>query len=376
MFLQKLQLSNYKNYLDLEVEFSSKINCFVGNNGSGKTNLLDAIYYLSFCKSYFNGIDSQNIHHDLDFFAIHGRYDSLSDEKTDMVSCILKRNERKILKINKKEYSRLADHIGKIPLVMVSPYDIDLINEGSEFRRKYFDSVLSQFDKSYLNDIVHYQKILLQRNALLKRFAETHSFDHSSLQLWDDQLIITGDRIHEKRKLFLEEFQPIIQHYFKEISGGLENITIRYESQLLKTDFSSLLKGAVENDRMAQYTTVGTHKDDYFFLMDDFPLKRFGSQGQQKTFLVALKLAQFESTTKIKNTKPILLLDDIFDKLDDQRVGYLINLVGNNNFGQVFISDTQTERISSIFNKFSIEHSIFTISNASITPLNGTIDER
>lgn len=370
MFLQKLQLSNFKNYQDLEIEFSSKINCFVGDNGSGKTNLLDAIYYLSFCKSYFNGIDSQNIHHGLDFFAIHGRYISISDESSDMVSCILKRNERKVLKINKKEYTRLADHIGKIPLVMVSPYDVDLINEGSEFRRKYFDSVLSQFDKNYLNDIVQYQKILLQRNALLKRFAETYTFDYPSLQLWDDQIINTGRRIHEKRKQFLEEFQPIIQHYFKEISGGAENITIHYESQLMKKDFTTLLKDAVENDRMAQYSTVGIHKDDYFFLMDDFPLKRFGSQGQQKTFLVALKLAQFESTTKIKNIKPILLLDDIFDKLDDKRVGYLINMVGNNNFGQVFISDTQTERISSIFSKFHIEHSIFAISNASITPLN------
>lgn len=376
MFLQKLQISNYKNYLDLDVEFSSKINCFVGNNGSGKTNLLDAIYYLSYCKSYFNGIDSQNIRHTLDFFAIHGRYVSLNDENTDFVSCILKRNERKILKINKKEYARLSDHIGKIPLVMVSPYDIDLINEGSEFRRRYFDSVLSQFDKSYLNDIVQYQKLLLQRNALLKRFAETHAFDYPSLQLWDDQLVPVAERIHEKRKQFLEEFQPIIQHYFKKISGGVESITISYESQLLKDDFATTLKAAILNDRSAQYTTVGIHKDDYFFLMDGFPLKRFGSQGQQKTFLVALKLAQFESTTKIKQIKPILLLDDIFDKLDDQRVEYLISLVGHNNFGQVFITDTQSERISSIFSKFSIDHSIFTISDASITPLNKDKNER
>lgn len=372
MFLQKLQLSNYKNYEDLEIDFSSKINCFVGENGSGKTNLLDAIFYLSYCKSYFNGIDSQNIRHDHDFFAIHGRYLSFSNENSDTISCILKRNERKILKINKKEYPRLSDHIGTIPLVMVSPYDIDLINEGSEFRRKYFDSVLAQFDKNYLNDIVQYQKILQQRNALLKKFAEMHTYDAASMDLWDDQMVAVGIRIHQKRKQFLIDFQPIIQHYFEEISGGVEKISIRYESQLLKTDFALLLKKAKDNDLSSQHTTVGIHKDDYFFLMDDYPLKRFGSQGQQKTFLVALKLAQFESTTNIKKTKPILLLDDIFDKLDNNRVGYLINLVGNNNFGQVFISDTQTERISQIFSSFNIDHSIFTISNAVVTPLNIT----
>lgn len=370
MFLQRLQIVNYKNYREVAIDFSSKVNCFVGNNGAGKTNLLDAIYYLSFCKSYFNGVDSQNICHDLDFFALHGRYVSLADqESTDLVSCILKRNDRKVIKFNKKEYTRFADHIGKIPLVMVSPYDVDLINEGSEFRRKYFDSVLSQFDKSYLNDIVQYQKILLQRNALLKKFGETRTFNLPSLQIWDDQMVVLGKRIHEKRKTFLEEFQPIIQRFFEVISGGTEMISVKYESQLYKDDFANLLQSACENDRHAQYSTVGIHKDDYSFLMDGYPLKRYGSQGQQKTFLVALKLAQFETTTNVAKVNPILLLDDIFDKLDDKRVGALINLVGNNAFGQVFITDTQSERISSIFNTHSIDHAIFNVSSSAITPL-------
>jgi DNA replication and repair protein RecF len=376
MFLQKIQVSNYKNYAQLDIEFSSKINCFVGDNGSGKTNLLDAIYYLSYCKSYFNGIDSQNIFHDLGFFAIHGNYVSLTDQSSDFISCVLKRNERKVVKINKKEYQKLSDHIGKIPLVMVSPYDVDLINEGSEFRRKYFDSVLAQFDKLYLDDLVQYQKILLQRNALLKSFAENKRFDPNALVIWDDQMVNVGERIHQKRKQFLNEFQPIIQKYFNLISGGAEQISVKYESQLTNNDFYILLKKALDNDRNAQYSTVGIHKDDYFFLMDDYPLKRFGSQGQQKTFLVALKLAQFESTMQIKKVKPILLLDDIFDKLDDNRVGLLINLVGNDTFGQVFISDTQSERISLIFNEFSIDHSIFQIKNAAIIPLNQSSDER
>lgn len=371
MFLQRLNISNYKNYREVSIDFSAKINCFIGNNGAGKTNLLDAIYYLSFCKSYFNGIDSQNICHNEDFFAIHGRYDSVvNHDGADLVSCTLKRNDRKTIKYNKKEYTRFAEHIGKIPLVMVSPYDIDLINEGSEFRRRYFDSVLSQFDKSYLNDIVQYQKILMQRNALLKKFAETRTFDLGSLQIWDDQLVALGIRIHDKRKIFLEDFQPIIQHFFEVISGGSEKISIKYESQLFKGSFSSLLNQAMDNDRNAQYSTVGIHKDDYLFLMDDFPLKRYGSQGQQKTFLVSLKLAQFETTTQIVKVKPILLLDDIFDKLDDKRVSALINLVGKNSFGQVFITDTQSERISSIFNDFNIDHAIFDVSNSAVTPYN------
>jgi DNA replication and repair protein RecF len=252
---------------------------------------------------------------------------------------------------------------------MVSPYDVDLINEGSEFRRKYFDSVLAQFDKFYLDDLVQYQKVLLQRNALLKKFAETKHFSAEELQLWDEQMVAIGNRIHKKRKEFLNEFQPIIQKYFQLISGGVEKISVRYESQLNHGDFELQLKKALETDRMVQYSTVGIHKDDYFFLMDDYPLKRFGSQGQQESLLVALKLAQFESTMEVKSVKPILLLDDIFDKLDDQRVGRLINLVGNDTFGQVFITDTQTERISSIFNKFKIDHSIFLISEASVTPI-------
>ncbi len=366
MFLERLQLNNFKNYIENDIQFSSKINCFVGNNGVGKTNILDAIYYLSYCKSYFSSTDWQNIRHEQDYFSIHGTYLINEQENKDLVSCILKKNQRKVFKINKKEYPRLSEHIGLIPLVMVSPYDIDLINEGSEYRRKYIDSVIIQFDKNYLNDIINYNKILTQRNALLKQFYETNRFDKNSLELWDEQMVLLGEKIFEKRKSFINDFINVIRQYFQKISGLNEVISIVYESHLNDNNFYDLLKKVLDNDRNSQYSTVGIHKDDFQFLLNNYPLKKFGSQGQQKTFLVALKLSQFEYTSNIKKINPILLLDDIFDKLDDNRVSFLIKLVGDNKFGQVFITDTQSDRIKRIFENYQIEHSIFQISETQL----------
>lgn len=360
MYLKKLILSNFKNCTEADLQFSPKINCFVGNNGVGKTNLLDAIYYLSFCKSYFNSVDMQNIKHGEPFFAIHGTYQKNGGSE-DLLSCLQKRAAKKQFKLNKKDYDRLADHIGHFPLVMISPYDRDLINDGSDVRRKYIDGVIAQFDHMYLDDLLNYNKALSQRNALLKSFVEKRSFDAASLEIWDEQIIGLGKRIFEKRESFLKEFAPIFQHYFEFISGGKEEVTIQYESQLQTDDLGSLLKSALNRDRKVRYTTVGIHKDDLLFNIGDYPIKKFGSQGQQKSFVIAIRLAQFDYTKNIKGFKPVLLFDDIFDKLDDSRVEQIISLVSDNNFGQVFITDTQRQRTEKIFKRVQIDHKIFEV---------------
>ncbi len=358
MILQRLLLTGFKNYAQADFEFSANVNCFVGNNGVGKTNLLDAIHYLSFCKSFFTPLDIQNIRHGDDFFAIHGTF-SRSDGSGDLIQCIQKRDIRKRFLINKKEYDRLSDHIGLFPLVMISPYDRDLINDGSELRRKYIDSVISQFDKVYLDDLIQYHKAVAHRNALLKTFIDRSHFEPASLEIWDDQLVSSGKRIHERRSTFIEHFKPLFQDYFSMITGGAEQVDITYSSQLTGTRFEDVLQSALSSDRAAGYSTAGIHKDDLIFLIDGYPVKRFGSQGQQKSFLIAVKLAQFEYTRNIKGYKPILLLDDIFDKLDDFRVSRLLKLVSDESFGQVFVTDTSRDRIVSLFDKSAIEHRIF-----------------
>lgn len=365
MNLSHLILSNFKNYTEADLTFSEKINCLVGGNGAGKTNVMDAIYYLSFCKSYFNPIDSQNIKHNEDFFALHGFY-NIQNEHEDKVSCIQKRSHKKQFRFNTKDYDRLADHIGKIPLVMISPYDRDLINEGSETRRKYIDGVISQFDKVYLSDLLEYNKALLQRNVLLKSFAEQRHFDELSLSIWDEKMASLGENLYQKRKEFLKDFNPLFEEYYRYLSGGNEQVEVVYSSQLEEGNLKDLLKEAVQRDRMARYTTQGIHKDDLILLIDGFPVKKFGSQGQQKSFVVAIKLAQFEYTRQKKGFKPILLFDDIFDKLDDERVSQIVELVSKENFGQVFITDTQHQRIKSIFDKIKIDHKIFFVEKGTV----------
>ena len=375
MFLQKLSLINFKNCREAEFVFSEKINCFFGDNGVGKTNLLDAIYYLSFCKSYFNSIDSQNILHSENFFSIHGTYVKNGDS-TALVSCILEQNKRKRFKLNKKEYNRLSDHIGLFPLVMISPYDRDLINEGSDIRRKFIDGVISQYDKTYLDNLIKYNKSLDQRNTLLKRFAENNFFDSEAIEIWDAQLIKYGNMIFNQRTDFLKDFIPIFEDYFEFLTSHLKNnssrpetVNIEYDSQLKDNDFRSLLENNLQKDRMLKYSTIGTHKDDLIFTIGGYPIKKFGSQGQQKSFVIAIKLAQFEYTKKIKGFKPVLLFDDIFDKLDNLRVEQLIKLVSNNSFGQVFITDTQRERIEKVFHTVKIDHKIFQVLNGKSTEI-------
>ncbi len=370
MNCKRLQLHNFKNFLEADIQLHPKINFFVGDNGVGKTNLMDAIHYLSFCKSFYNNSDQLNIRHSADFFAIHGFFDDVNVQDNVHVGCILKQNSRKVFKLNKKEYPRMADHIGLIPLVMVSPYDVDLINQGSEHRRRYFDGVVSQFDRLYLEDLINYNKVLQQRNVLLKTMAEQHRFDINSIQIWDMQMIEIGQRIHQRRSAFLENLKPVFQEYYNFLTNGKEEIDIEYQSQINNRDYADVLSEAIEKDRYAQYSTVGIHKDDYVFLMNNYPVKRFGSQGQQKSFLMALKLAQFSYTSQVKNVKPLLLLDDIFDKLDENRVSKIIELAGDGKLGQVFISDTHMDRIEKLFARLNLPYKCFQISDNQIIEVN------
>jgi len=365
MYLTRLKLINFKNYSGADLEFSPKINCFVGGNGAGKTNLLDAIYYLSFTRSCFNPIDSQNIRHEQDFFAIHGDY-MRNDVVGFNIHCIQKRAQNKEFLFNQDRYERMADHIGLIPLVIVSPYDRDLINDGSEFRRKYIDGVISQFDPAYLNDLLTYNKALASRNALLRSFGEPRTFDAVMLEAYQPALIETGQRIYEKRRAFLKTFVPKFDHYYRVISGKEEPVGITYLSQLSGESLENLFGLNLEKDRATRYTNAGIHKDDLEFTIDGYPVKRFGSQGQQKSFVIAIKLAQFEYTHLVKNFKPVLLFDDIFDKLDGDRVETLIGLVGKESFGQVFITDTQPGRVRNIFAQTSIDHRIFRVNNGEV----------
>ncbi|HRY31882.1 MAG TPA: DNA replication/repair protein RecF [Bacteroidales bacterium] len=359
MYLKHLTLSNFKNYPEADLELSPKINCFVGDNGVGKTNLLDAMYYLSFCKSCFNPQDMQNIRDEEEYFAIHGYYRKNGDQE-DVVSCIQKRGLRKQFRLNRKDYDRLADHIGLFPLVMVSPGDTDLIGSGSEERRKYLDGVISQFDRVYLDNLLVYNRVLQQRNSLLKQ-AEDSAMAATALEAWDLQLVDPAHLIHRKRDEFLREFIPIFQTFFNIISGGRETVGIAYESQLHTAGLAALLKESLRRDLLLRFTTTGIHKDELSFTIRGLPVRKFGSQGQQKSFLVALRLAQFEYTRRLKGFKPLLLFDDIFDKLDEKRVSQIIRLVGEDNFGQVMITDTHPERIKQIFREIQLDHKIFHI---------------
>jgi DNA replication and repair protein RecF len=357
MHLQKLSLLNFKNFGQLEYEFKNRINCFVGNNGAGKTNLLDAIHYLSLCKSFFNSIDSQNIRHNEDFFVIQGRY--LREGKEENIYCGVKRNTRKTFRRNKKEYEKLSDHIGLLPVVMVSPGDSVLITGGSEERRKFMNGVISQYDRQYLEDMISYNHAMVQRNVLLKEFTRKKYFDREAIDIWSEQMIGPGERIFEKRRLFLEKILPLFRHYQQYVSLGREEVDLIYESQLHNANFRDIMNEAMDKDRILQYSTCGIHKDELVLNIGDHPVRKTGSQGQQKTYLLALKLAQFDFIREVNGFLPILLLDDIFDKLDHDRVEQIIKLVSDNNFGQIFITDTSRQRINNILDKTGIEYSVY-----------------
>ena len=357
MYLQKISLVNFKNIESQSFDFQQKINCFVGNNGIGKTNVLDAIYYLSFTKSYFNSVAIQNIRHGEGFFMIEGDY--LLNDRNEKIVCSLKKGQKKVLKRNGKNYDKFSDHIGQLPLVIISPADRDLVTEGSDTRRKFIDGVISQQNKKYLQDLLAYNKVLSQRNALLKYFAANRTFDALNLSVYDDQLSEYGGRIYEVRKQFLSEFIPIFNKKYQIISGDKEIVNLKYKSQLHDFSMKDLLQKALPKDKLIQYTTSGIHKDDLSFEIGEYPIKKFGSQGQQKSYLIALKLAQFEFIKQQSNVTPILLLDDIFDKLDENRVAQIIDLVNNEEFGQIFITDTHSERTEKILKQGEKPYQIF-----------------
>ncbi|MBK5286773.1 MAG: DNA replication/repair protein RecF [Bacteroidia bacterium] len=365
MYLRKLSVINFKNYPQADLAFDEGANCFVGDNGAGKTNLLDAIYYLSFCKSYFNVIDSQNILHGTPFFMIQGQF--ILGNREELISCGLKRNQKKIFRRNQNEYARLAEHIGLLPCVMISPYDIELITGGSEERRKFIDSIISQYDRIYLDDLINYNKALTQRNALLRQFSRNNSFDKESLAVWDDLLISLGTNLFKKRQLFLDEFTPLFNKHYKFISGEREEVAVVYDSHHHLENFAEHFANTLKRDLTLEYTTTGIHKDDLLFTMGGHSVKKISSQGQQKSFLISLKLAQFDFIKSIKNIFPLLLLDDVFDKLDDFRVNRLMELVSHDNFGQIFITDTHTERVIEIFNKIKKPIRTFSIENGMVT---------
>jgi DNA replication and repair protein RecF len=362
MRLNSLSILNYKNIREAELVFSPKINCFIGNNGMGKTNVLDAIYFLSFCKSHSNSIDSQSINHDSEFCFIQGKY--MLGESFEDIYCGMKLRQKKQFKRNKKEYERLSDHIGLLPLVLVSPDDSALISEGSDERRKFVDGVISQYDKTYLNHLLQYNIALKQRNALLKM---ERNVDETLLDIWEEQMAIFGNYIYEKRKQFINDFVPIFQNFYSYISNQNEKVSLSYKSQHDDRDVRTSMIATRGRDFTLGYSTQGIHKDELEMLLNGHPIKRVGSQGQNKTYLISLKLAQFDFLKRTHNFSPLLLLDDIFDKLDSIRVKKIVELVSRETFGQIFITDTNREHLDLILLQLSQDAKIFHVENGEIS---------
>lgn len=365
MIIERLSILNYKNIEQAEICPSPKVNCFLGSNGMGKTNLLDAIYYLSFCRSHSNPSDVQNIKHDAEFAVVQGWY-NLSD-KTEELFCSLRRKQKKQFKRNKKGYERFSDHIGLLPLIIVSPSDTNLIAGGSEERRKFMDMFLSQFDKEYLHALIRYNKALMQRNALLKN---EMSIDPTLLDLWDEQLAADGQIVYEKRKQFIERFIPTFQKIYDFICLSHEQVKLEYKSHFSSGDFLALLKERRQRDMILGHTSAGIHRDDLEMMMDEYSIRRVGSQGQNKTYVVALKLAQFDFLKQATSTTPILLLDDIFDKLDSSRVEQIIKLVLEQDYGQIFVTDTNREHLDEILSHTNSNYHLYEVREGTISQKN------
>lgn len=368
VFLQKLRLFNYKNYEELNLELGQKIYCFFGKNGSGKTNLLDAIYYLSFTKSSISASDGYVVRKEENQFLVKGDFkiDSLQHE----VTCSFSGNKKNV-QANGQAYQKFSDHIGKFPVVLVAPQDIELIWDGSELRRRFFDSLISQLDRLYLEHLIAYTHQLKQRNSLL-RLAEGSTIDRDLLASYDERLAISGNYIYKKRKSFVAEFLPVFREHYSFLSDSpSEEVAIDYKSELDVLGLEKLLAKNIERDILLQRTTSGIHRDDFVFTLNRSELKRTGSQGQQKSFLIGLKLTEFEVIAENKQLKPILLLDDIFDKLDDFRIRKLMILVAQGKFGQLFITDARPGRSREILSEAGIEAEIFLVDNGTVTKENG-----
>ena len=365
LILKRISILNYKNLEQVELSFSPKLNCFFGQNGMGKTNLLDAVYFLSFCKSAGNPIDSQNICHDADFFVIQGFYEA-ADGTPEEIYCGMKRRQKKQFKRNKKEYTRLSDHIGFLPLVMVSPADSELIAGGSDERRRFMDVVISQYDKEYLDALIRYNKALVQRNTLLK---SEQPVEEELFLVWEEMMAQAGEVVFRKREAFIREFIPIFQSFYSFISQDREKVGLSYDSHARDASLLEVLKESRARDQIMGYSLRGVHKDELNMLLGDFPIKREGSQGQNKTYLVALKLAQFDFLKRTGTTVPLLLLDDIFDKLDASRVEQIIKLVAGDSFGQIFITDTNREHLDRILHKVGSDYKMFRVEQGTVAEM-------
>ena len=358
-YLKKISIINYKNIVDKEYNLDPKINCFVGNNGVGKTNILDSIYHLALGKSYFNLRNDQLINKDEDFMVIDGLFD-LNGKKENII-CSIKRGDKKNLKRNGKTYKKFSNHIGLIPVVLISPYDNDLINEGSSERRKFIDSIISQNNKEYLINLIAYSRVIQNRNSLLKQYNKSVDFDLDTIKIYDDQIIKLSEPIFMARKNFFNDFKDLVIEKYDQISENQEKISIEYKSDLFDSEIKNLIENSFQKDVILQYTSSGIHKDDFIFNLDGSRIKKFGSQGQQKSFLIALKLAQFEYLKNKTGNSPILLLDDIFDKLDLIRVKRIVEIVNSTNFGQLFLSDTDRERIEKVLSSLNLSSKIFDV---------------
>lgn len=369
MILENISIINYKNIKGVNLDLSPKINCLIGHNGVGKTNFLDAIYYLSFCRSANNPIDSQIIMHDENFFMLEGNYRTEQGD-IENIYCGMKRGTKKHFKRNKKEYKRLSQHIGLVPLIYVSPSDSSLIEGGSEERRRLMDVVISQYDHSYIELLSNYNKALQQRNTLLKMEEEP---DSSLLDIWEQEMARNGELLFQKRLAFVDELVPVFQQIYQQISGQREIVSLRYISHCQRGSLLDVIQRDRFKDRAVGYSLHGVHRDDLEMLIGDFQMKREGSQGQNKTFVLALKLAQFDFLRRTSSTTtPLLLLDDIFDKLDAQRVESIVQLVSGDNFGQIFITDTNRDHLDKILSKSDGEYKIFTVEGGDIELMNNS----
>ena len=362
MILKRLTILNYRNIATAELDFSPKINCFVGHNGEGKTNILDAIHFLSLTKSTASSIDSQNIRHGEEMMMVQGVYDLNGVEEE--VSIGMKLHQKKHVKRNMKEYKRLAEHIGLLPLIIASPNDSHIISGGSEERRRLMDIVISQYDAEYMNALSAYNKALQQRNAILKA-EEEPSID--IISVFEEMMAETGERIYEKRKAFIEEFIPVFQHFYQLISGGNEQVRLNYTSHCQRGSLLQIIQQDRHKDRIIGYSLHGIHKDELEMTLDGYSIKREGSQGQNKTYMISLKLAQFDFLKRTgSRTTPLLLLDDIFDKLDAHRVEQIVNIVSGDSFGQIFITDTNRENLDKILERTQGCYKIFNVKGGNI----------
>lgn len=366
MILKRLSIVNYKNIEQADLALSPKLNCLMGRNGMGKTNLLDAVYYLSFCKSASTPIDSQVMRHDSDFCVLQGFYqtDAGDDEE---VFCGMRRGVRKQVKRGGKAYQRYSEHVGFIPLVMVSPSDAELISGGSEERRRFMDVAISQYDKEYLAQLIRYQKALEQRNAMLRAEQEP---DYSVMTLWEEAMAASGRIIYERRKAFVEAFAPIFSRIYQQIAQGSEEVSLSYTSHGERGDMLELIQSGRAKERIVGYSLHGTHKDDLVMMLGGYPMKREGSQGQNKTYLIALKLAQFDFLKQTSRTKPLLLLDDIFDRLDASRVEQIVKLVASDQYGQIFITDVNRGNMDRILASAGSDYKVFAVENGVIEETN------